>query len=338
MAETIPTQEKTEKTKKAARRNEEISETDYSPIKVFAVIAVTAAFAFLFGYALFAWSFFSAIVTGIVFASFITLVPVLVKARKFLFLVSLFSSVLLALPLFIFGRIPFIPIIILAAVSVIILTEGIWRGKRELDNSLRVSFTKFSGKVLARAFTIIALAIAVSYGWNFKAEDLFSERFVRGMISVSSPVIGYYAPGFTLNMSFRDFLTISARQSLARPDAVEFALMPEGQKERLIDQKIADYETMLRDDIGLNIDLDASFEENFRNAATDKFQDVIETIPSNYLALIATIIIFTAVRGAFWLLGWLVALLSFLIYQLILAIKFAEVYFEPKSKEVVLLR
>jgi hypothetical protein len=314
------------------------SEADYSPLKTSAVIIVGAGCAFIFGYALSVWPMPRSFAVGLIFASLFALMPLMLKAKSLHFAAAFISSVALVLPLYVFGHIPLIPIAVLVTLSVFILTAGVLYGKRELDNSLRISFMKFSGKVLMKTFTVIALAGAIAYGWNFKTEDIFSGKFIDGVISLSSPIVNYYAPGFTPEMKFSDLLEISARRIVTGEKSAEFALMPEALKKQLISQAIQDAQKTVESTFGVRVNLDASFRENVRTVITEKLKGPLEVIPDKYVAIAAMVIVFAFLRGALWLLGWLAAAISFLVYQLLLAVKFAKVYLEPKSKEVILLR
>jgi hypothetical protein len=324
------------KAAKAAR--EGISETDYSAVKIVSVIVGVSVFAFLFGYSLSAWGVFPSVAAGMVFVSVIALLPLLLKAKGLHLAAALSSSVMMAVPLLFFGKVPLVPVAALAVFSAVMLTEGLICGKRELDNSLKASFTKFSGKVIAKAFTVVALAAAISYGWRFDVEDLFSDRFIDGIVSLSSPIVGYYAPGFTPEMKFGDFLEISARRALAGKDAVNFAVMPETLRRQLINQTVENSRRALENNFAFSVDLDASFEENFRTAVVEKLAGPAKAINPDHLSIAAAIIVFIFVRGILWLFGWLAAALAFFMYQLLLATKFAEIYLESKTREIVLLK
>jgi len=340
-----------EKAEKKGRKNkffrEDISlkkpedaEADYSLWKIIAVIAVTAASAALFGLTLsHQFSLSRVFGAGLLFAAFITIQPLLIKDRnKILF--SVFLSVIsLFLPLFL-SDIPFFSPVFFSvmAASFIFLVWGQLSGKEELDNALRIRFSKLSGRVLSKSLTAIALTAAIVFGWSFNINTLFSEKFINSIIDISKPVIGYYVPNFDPAMNFRDFLAVSAKQTLAGNNVVEFNLMPETLKNQLINQTVENSRRSLENNFGINIDLDLSFSENVRNAITEKLKDPASLIPADHLSIAAAIIIFLIARGTLWIFSWLVAALSFFVYQTLLAISFAEVTLETRSKEVILLK
>jgi|GEM_PF-1265366 len=324
---------------KAAKADREgVSEADYSGLKIAAVIVGVSAFAFLFGYSLSFWGVFPSIAAGMFFVSLVALAPLLLKSRGLQFAAALVSSLALAIPLFIFGKIPLIPIGALAVFSIVMLAEGVIFGKKEIDNSLKVSFSKFSGAVVGKALTVIALAASISYGWHFTADDLFTDKFIDGIVSLSSPVVGYYAPGFTPEMKFSEFLEISARRALAGKDPIGFAVMPETLKRQQIDQTVENSRRALENNFAMEVDLEASVQDNFRKAAIDKLAGPARAVNPDHLSIAAAIVIFIFVRGVLWFFGWLAAALAFFVYQLLLATKFAEIYIESKTREMVILK
>jgi len=317
---------------------EDLSDTDYSLIKIFAVIIITTASAFIFSYALIFWSFVHAIIMGLFSVSLIVFVPLFIKSWS-LHLASAFTiSIAFILPLFLFKDIPATPTGVVAVISIIMLIGGFISAKRELNNSLRISFTKFSNKIITKTLTVIALILAIAYGWNFQARTFFSDQFISTAMTFSSPLIEQRIPGFTPQMKLSDFFNVFAKQSFAQHDPDNFALLPINLQQQLVSQSTTSLYDTIESNLGADINLESSFQENLKIIILDKVVTPIERIPAERLSLIATIIIFVAVRGPFWFLGWLVIAFSFILFQLLLAIKFAETYLEPRSKEIVLIK
>ena len=324
------------KAEKLAR--EGLSDSDYSLLKIFAVIIAKTVSALLFSYALIFWPFFYAVAAGFFSISLIALVPLLIKSWS-LNLASAFTiSIAFILPLFFLKNIPPIPAGIVAIFSIIVLMGGFISAKRELNNSLRISFTKFSGAIIARALTVIALVLAVAYGWNFQARALFSDQFISTMMTFASPLIEQRIPGFTPQMELNIFFDTFVRQSFVRHDAANFTLLPINLQQQLISQSTINLYQTIENSLGMDINLKASFQESLKTIILEKVVVPIEAIPAEHLALIATAIIFIAVRGPFWLLSWLVMAVSFILLQLLLVTKFAETYLEPRSKEIILIK
>ena len=318
---------------------EDLSDTDYSLIKIFAVIIITTASAFIFSYALIFWSFVHAIIMGLFSVSLIVFVPLFIKSWS-LHLASAFTiSIAFILPLFLFKDIPATPTGVVAVISIIImLIGGFISAKRELNNSLRISFTKFSNKIITKTLTVIALILAIAYGWNFQARTFFSDQFISTAITFSSPLIKQYVSGFTPDMKLSDFFNVFAKQSFIQHDSANFALLPIDLQQQLISQSTTSLYDTIESNLGADINLESSFQENLKIIILDKVVTPIERIPAERLSLIATIIIFIAVRGPLWFLGWLIIAVSFILFQLLLAIKFAETYLELRSKEIVLIK
>jgi hypothetical protein len=166
---------------------------------------------------------------------------------------------------------------------------------------------------------------------------LFSDKFLDRILFIASPLIDYYSPGFDPEIKLEDFLDVSARRLLLN-DNSEFSSLAEPVKEALSAEKTSELTGALKEGFAVELDPKSSFKENFYTVIRDKFQQVAVKILPEHLFIIASIIIFTIVRSLFWLLGWLVSGISFLIYQILLATKFAEIYLESKSREAVVLK
>jgi len=190
---------------------------DYSILKIIIVLAVTAIVAFFFGYSLSAYNVFRSVATAVFLSSLIVLLPILIKQNGSISFPLFVVATSLGISISLFSKTPFVVTGVLFFINGF-LAESLLRGRAEIVNSLKVNFLKLSGRVLSGAFTVIALSFAVGYGWNFKTDDLFSEKFLDGALFVASPLINYYSPGFSPEMELRDFLNISARRLLLEND------------------------------------------------------------------------------------------------------------------------
>jgi hypothetical protein len=316
------------------------TEADYSPWKMAVVFIMIASSAAIFGFTLASSpSVARALAAALLFASLISIQPLLIKGMGRIFLsVTLYSIALFAPIFFINKTVPFVVLAVAAVISFLLFIWGQVAGRRELDNSLKINFSRLSGAVLARSLTAIAIAGAIVYGWNFRAESLFSDKFLGNVINASVPIVGYYIPNFDPTMNLRDFLEVSARQSLAAGGVLDFNLMPDTLKNQLLNQTIENSRKSLENNFGISIDLDSSFADNFKSAITEKLKDPITSITSDYLSAIMAVIIFFFSRGALWLMSWIAGGLSFLLYQMALVTGFARLSLEPRSKEIVLLK
>ena len=331
---------RSEKEKIKAERfaREGLSDADYSLLKIFAVIIVTALSAFLFSYALIFWSFWPAIIIAFFCASLIALIPLLLKAWILYLATAFMLAIAFALPLFLVGNVPILPTGVVAVITIVMLMAGFISAKRELNNSLRISFTKFSGKVLSRAFIVISVVLAVVYGWNFQARALFSDDFINRVVVLTSPFIGQHIPGFDPQMKLSNLIDTFARQSVLQHDVGHFIQLPIHLQKQVVSQTAASLYETIEDNLGTNINLETSVQDNLQAIVAEKVVAPIETIPADRLAVIIAIIIFIAASGPFWFLSWVAMGIAFILFQLLLTIKFAETYLEPRSKEIILIK
>jgi len=331
---------RSEKEKIKAERfaREGLSDADYSLLKIFVVIIVTALSAFLFSYALIFWSFWPAIIVAFFCASLIALIPLLLKAWILYLATTFVLTIAFVLPLFLVGNVPVVPAGVVAIITIVMLMAGFVSAKRELNNSLRISFTKFSGKVLGRAFIVISIVLAVTYGWNFQARALFSDDFINRVIVLTSPFIGQHIPGFDPQMKLSNLIDTFARQSVLQHDVGNFIHLPIHLQKQVVNQTATSLYETIENNLGTNINLETSVQDNLQVVITDKVVVPIEAIPAERLAVIIALIIFIAVSGPFWFLSWVAMGIAFILFQLLLTIKFAETYLEPRSKEIILIK
>ena len=331
---------RSEKEKIKAERfvREGLSDSDYSLLKIFAVIIITTASALLFSYALIFWSFIHVVVTGLLSVSLIALVPLLLKSWSLHLASAFMISIAFILPLFFIKDVPSTPAGVVAIFSIIVLMGGFVSAKRELNNSLRISFAKFSGKIIAGALTVVALVIAIAYGWNFQARTFFSDQFINKVLTFASPLIGRHIPEFTPQMELSDFFNVFAKQSFIQHDPANFALLPINLQQQFVSQSATSLYQTIENSLGVDMNLESSFQENLKIIILDKVVAPIEAIPAEQLAIIATVIIFISIRGPLWILSWLVIAVSFILLQILFVIKFAEAYLEPRSREIILIK
>lgn len=314
-------------------------EADYSPWKIFAVIAFTCLSAGAFGVFL-GYGIVGGIAgTGLLFLSCLVMQALLIKSLARFALGAVFESLSLVAPIiYLKPDFPLLPLAFAALLNFLLIVWAQFSARDALDNELKVRFTKIAKAVLPRSFTAFAVVIAVIYGFSFKPETLFSPDFIGPMVGISAPIVGYFIPDFSPEMSARDFLAVSARQSLAKNGVIDFNVMPASLRDQIIDKTVESSKKALEDSFSISIDLNASFSDNVRFALADKLEIAVREIPPYFISIGAAIVIFLIAKAVSFIVYWLVALFAFVMYQVLLAIGFAEVTLESRSREIVLMK
>jgi len=314
-------------------------EADYSVWKIIVVIAFTCIAAGSFGIFLGSGIAGGVAGAGLLFLSCLVMQALLIKGLGRFAVGALFESVAMVAPIFIINKeFPLIPLAFAALVSFLAFIWAQLSARDTLENELKVRFLKISKAVLPKSFTAVAIVIAVVYGFSFEKSTLFSPEFLDPIINTASPVVGYFVPGFSPDMSARDFLAVSAKQSLAKSNVIDFNVMPEKLRNQLIDKTVEGSQKALEDSFGVTVDLTKSFKENVRTISIDRLQVIVSQIPVYLISLAVALIVFLTAKAVGFVIYWIVAFFAFIMYQVLLSVGFAEVSLETRSREIVLMK
>ncbi len=312
---------------------------DYSIWKIAFVAVFSAIFAGFFGYGVSSGEVGISIAFGLLFLACLTLQPLFIKGRLNVLLAALLQTAALGVPIMLVkSELP--PIILglgLAAVFLFIFF-GQNAGRIEYENNIRIIFSRVTAPVLAQSFTALAIFIAVVVGIPFKGTDLISEKAVNIMVSVASPLVGYYIPGFNPGMATREVIAISAKQSLIEGAFKDWAAMPDSKKESIINQTVDDAVKSMKDSFGILIDPDKTLEENIRAFLDDMVGAPLRALNPLLVSAVAFAFIFLLIKGLGWVVHYPVMGFAFFLYQLALSSGFAFLTLETRSKEVIVLK
>jgi len=327
--------------KTSLNRTERAIEAESSFWKTVTVGILTAFFAAVFSYLFFQfltsssgsfWLFFSAL---IVFSLAFLLQNVLVGSFKTLIGFVLADSLILSF--FLFGRGGFYFVLGGSLAVFAFLTLAAYQGFREIKSGLSIRFIKVGKAVMTGFMTAIAIFSSFSYigvastgSVSFVSKDLLS-----GILLSSSSTIEKIYPGFSFEKTFYDNLeALAYSQESKNP---QIALLSSEQKNLMHREIISAYENQIVSFFGKSI--------NFRDKTLDTLYFIISTKMSEaarqfgtVFYVIALVFIFLLIKGVAPVVYWPVVIISFFVYQLLLAFGFATVLLEMRSKEVVILK
>ena len=316
-----------------------VTEIDYSIWKIVFVAVFSAIFAGFFGYGVSSGNIGLAIAFGLLFLASLILQPIFIKGRLNILLSALLEIIALGVPsFFLKSDIPLLVHALGLAVIFILIIIGQNAGKTEYENNIRMVFSRIASPVMSYSFTAIAIFVALIIGGTFKGSDLISKQATNLMLSIVSPFVSYYIPGFNPGMSTREVLAISAKQSLAEGVFKEWAAMPDAQKEIVINKTVDESVKSLKDSFGINIEPDKTFEENVRNFLEAKVGGPLRSLNPLILSALVFIAVFFLIKGTGWILHYPVMGFAFFLFQLALSSGFAFLTLETRSKEVIVLK
>lgn len=225
---------------------------------------------------------------------------------------------------------------LLGAAAVTILIFYFWgtvSARKELENGLKIKFFRASRALLGKLVTALTLALVILYLQNWDQKDLFvSEKTFQSFFAWSADFSGKLYPELTLNSSFDKFAE-SVTKTQLREDPAFQALTPAAQKTAL-EQAARQASKGFAEKLGVVVLPDESLGSvvydvilNTLGGWRDKFQGIFTA-----LWIIAVFLILKGIGSIF---SFLVGLVSFLIYQILLASDFAHVAGEAVTKEVI---
>jgi len=219
-----------------------------------------------------------------------------------------------------------------------LVTFGAYTGRDSLKNNLKIQFWNFSSKSLRSASNGIIIFIVLFYiGFNGTSGAPLSEETIKVAIGFSDPLIRTYIPGISLNVTAGEFLREAALSGLGADERQRLETLPETTRDGFITNAVKNLTSAISKytDIS-NVNLDDPLHLAIYKFIAEKFSSASPTIQ---LIIVASsgLFLFGILRFSIWPLTILVMFSSYLVYQILLALGFARIELETRSKEIVLI-
>ena len=298
--------------------------------KLYGLVAMSALFGGLAGYlfsgGMLAWG---AIIL-VVFLTLLILQTLFIDKQKLLSLGVTLGAVAFAIPFFRLISVYFLAALL---VFIVFLIHGAYRGRHEIDNMIKVRFSRVVHVITTSMITavVIFLSATLILSSNFSVKK---ER-VDQMVKIATPIIGRFINNFTPEMQARELFV-----DIVMKDAVKdkrFQVLSQAQKQSVINQGVLELEGRFEDSIGAEVSLDASVSENVHKIIETKLGSLTPRAQL-YWSIIAIAAIWASVRSVEFLIYIPLALLAFLMYELLFALGFVSLQMETRSKEVISLK
>jgi hypothetical protein len=292
-------------------------------------------------------SFFS----GGFFVALAVLNSIFIKSNGRLQLITL-TETLVAIGIFYQRLYPNISWVLIGAAAVffvlIFIASG--RGMKVLTNSVKIHFLEVAKVVAPKIMTAFLIFLSVVVYLNYFEWNKFNEKIgkelVNQTLNASNPVLKVMVTGASFDQKVGDFLKafVDAELRKVKTDVVsrnagdakiDFRQLPPTTRAGIVDQAAKEAQKALENMVGpVNPD--------------ETLKDLIYRLAKNYLVnlspqlkamfgVIVGISVFFFFKGIAALLYWLVYFLAFLIYKFLLAVNFAHVGLETRSREFVIL-
>ena len=317
-------------------------ETDSSITKIIILGVLNVGLASVFGYFLKLITdgqgrlILGTLLLGIGFLIFFLLDVFLIKSFWRITVIVVLES--LALLIFFLGSLSFY-LFSGFLIIVLLLLSSIQAGRRELANMLKIRFWRISKVVVPKAIFALALFSGLVYFNSVKGEESFFisppvfERIF--ILSSGGNIIEKFFPGFSMSTPLGESLRAVAQRQVN--DEPQFQSLPEESREELISQTTRQLEEKFSSFLGVSLGDDASLPGVIYRAIVQWFASLPET--GKMLASGgAAFLIFLTIIALTWPIRLLVSVLSYLVYEIFLALGFSVIMLESRSREIILLK
>ena len=244
-----------------------------------------------------------------------------------------------------------VPLMVGTGFFALFLVLGSFKGWRFLGESLTIRFSFMAKIVLPKVVMgMIFLLLSVMYVQYFelnKFTDVLGESIVSETLIASEPVVKLWFPNISFNQSVRSFFESVAEAQLrnirvetTRSDgarvSVEFKTLTDDIKKQIVSDAGEKVRVVFEEKSGSSFSPDASIKSAVFLATKKYIQTNSEKMGSLF-PIIIMIVAFFSFKGIFSLIHWLISLIAFLIYKFLVAVGFAYVNLESRSREFILL-
>ncbi|MEK9154729.1 MAG: hypothetical protein AAB596_01515 [Patescibacteria group bacterium] len=222
-----------------------------------------------------------------------------------------------------------------AVVATLLLFLAYWSAKKEMDNMLKINFWRVSKVVLPKAIAALAIFFSFSYVSTVGSGFVFPKAYFEDIFFSSSAIVKNFYPAFNPSYSIKEFAFNSAKDQLNNlPQA---KLLSESEKNRLINQSAGEFEARLAVYFGENFNSELKISDAVYDLLSQKFSQ----LPKNARTLVlfgVAMLIFLIIEGFALPIRWVISLLAYVIFEILLAIDFAVVILEGRSREIIVLK
>jgi hypothetical protein len=218
-------------------------------------------------------------------------------------------------------------------VLIILLFKASFDAKRELNSTLKIRFFRISKLILgsaAPAVFIFLVAIFLIQGVSIK------ESWLDRAFYPVTPFVKQYLPDFSPQMPVSELLKDMALSGLQESDVEKINELPKWAANQMIEESIAQLEERMEALTGSDIVPENSVSSNVYSIISDKIAG-LSSASRLYLGVIVIVTAFIFIKSLMPIIYPVIAFAAFIIYEILLAVKFAVVQLETRSKEVVIL-
>lgn len=211
--------------------------------------------------------------------------------------------------------------------------------RSELDNSLKIRFSRLVKIFLAKTTLGLAILITLFYYSLASTQGGFLVSFDNFKFLALNPnekIIGIFIPDFSFQKPLQTVLVGVFEKQLA--DKIPgFESLPASAKETILKAAVQQqFLDGLEKFFGSKINANDPIDKIIYNVLTIKFNQLSETF-KYWITIGIFIILFLIIQFVFIPVKWILVVVLSSVYLLLLALHFARVKIEPRSKEILVM-
>jgi len=311
----------------------EVADVNRSVIKTWITVIVPAVFSLVGGYFLASGNFIWGGIFVAIFLGLVTLQALFLKGSWQTNLAILLGTIGFVAP---YWRVSFNYLLLSAAIIFFFLVFGVFSGRKKLDNALRIPFSSVSLKVLMSGITGILLGVTILSAMGGISFPYGSS--VRMILdSAITPVMRFYVKDYAPDMTIRAILTSMIERTQPNIDK-----LPLASKDKFIADTVSTTSLQLKNSFGFDLNLDSNVYSNITDLSNIKgfFINKVDTMDwqTKFLVYVGLfLLIWTTLRFIAAVLSYPLLAIAFIFFEICVAMGFAVVQFESRSREIVLL-
>lgn len=309
----------------------DIVDTDRSVLKISLVVLAAVLTAGLTGFFFESGRLICAAVLAVLFLVIFILQNLFIKGFDKLFLAALLEGSALALPFYnnLSGY-----TVLAATLAIALLFKASFDSRKELEATIKVRFFKVSRLSLNSAMPALVLFLLVMFTMK---GGLFTEEGVNLLLRPFTPIAQRYAPGFSSSMPTSELLNNIIISNLSEADVKDLNKLPLWAQNQLIAKSVDGLKERVENFIGSGIDLQKPVSVNVYNALHSGYGGLNST-SRTILIVVVLLLLFSLIRSLIPFIHAPIALLAFVLYEVLLTANFFIVQLESRSREVIILK
>lgn len=216
--------------------------------------------------------------------------------------------------------------------------------KNKTREILRLKWREITRTGLNFTLTGLALFFSLSYYFSINQNQKFflTEKSTFSLLKITNPIIQIYYPSFNWQMTFNEFsqMVIGTKiKALVEENLGDYGkfLPPaliEKEKEAIIKQNLEIFREQAEKSLGIEIKDEDKLSQIVYQALFYRF-NLLSPSWHRYLQILVLLALFTFLKFFSIFLLWIAQFLGYFFFQILLAINFISIVYEPRTKETV---